>query len=194
MKRVLPLVALATFALCALPVPAAQRCDPTDFTIESCELPPGIVGKNYSATVASLGCDIFDVGGGGAGGIAGCSVMWTAVGLPNGIMISPQGEATIVSGIPTEAGSYPVTFTATDMHALGGMGCETTCQTTLLISTDISQVPPEYSEMGEGMPGGKSDNHCLITAVSLGSGGGTALAGLAVLAALSAMRRIRSRS
>jgi hypothetical protein len=198
MKRVATMLVLAMLALCVPDASAAPPCDPSDFTIANCSLPMGTLGEEYEATVATIGCDINMVGGGGMG-FGGCSVFWAIVGLPNGLTFSPSGEATLVSGIPLETGDFVVTISATDMYANGNMGCETSCTTTITIGQSMETVPPEYLTPGNNLltypPSDDSPSKlkCWIGAAPIGAGGGTALAGLLVLAALAVGMKARRR-
>jgi hypothetical protein len=196
MKRVMPLIALAALAFCALDASAAPVCDPADFVIADCTLPMGTLGEDYEATIATIGCDINMVGGGGVGW-GGCSVFWSIVGLPSGLTFSPSGEATMISGIPLESGDFVVTISATDMYANGNMGCETSCTTTITIGQSMETVPPEYLTPGNNLlTYAPSDENppklkCWIGAAALGTGGGTVLAALLALAACVGARRSR---
>ncbi|MCU1393205.1 MAG: hypothetical protein JWM34_1633 [Ilumatobacteraceae bacterium] len=72
----------------------------------------GLVGAAYTASIAATG--------------GSTPYLWNATGLPAGITISTAGA---ISGSPTTAGSYPITFNVTD--AVGA-----TAQTTATLVVD----------------------------------------------------------
>ncbi len=196
MKFALPVLTLALLVLCAPAAMGAPACDPLDFAIvtDCTALPVGISGQTYTAQITSAGCDTLDLGGGGGIG-GGCSVFWSAAGLPTGLNISPMGESTVITGTPSVTGDFAVTIMATDMNALNGLGCETTCTGTITVVADVGSVPPGYivpgnNQRADYVPGGAdgdvSGDKCMISAAGFGLQSGAAWAGLLALTVLAA--------
>lgn len=72
-------------------------------TVVSRSVPTGVVGQEYAFTLVSTG------------GSRTSTHAWTAVGLPDGLSLSPEGELT---GIPTMVGTATVTVTVSDGAAM----------------------------------------------------------------------------
>jgi hypothetical protein len=144
-----------------------------------------------------VGCSQLTIIGGGGGVGGGCDVFWSATNLPTGLNISPMGESTVITGSPTGTGDFDVTIMATDMNALNGLGCETSCTGTITVVADVSTVPPQYQTLGntqatyfvQNSPN-EDDDHdhdCMISKAS--PAGAFAALGAALLAASLAFLR-----
>jgi hypothetical protein len=177
-------------------VNAAPVCGGGGLTLVSncAALPNAIQGSNYRATLATAGCTQGTVGGGGFGGQ--CSVGWTITGLPTGMTYQTVTTgSTVITGVPTLAGSYALTINATDMRAAGG-ACDalaTPLACTLVVGANVATIPPQYTTLGNNqradyVPGGPDhptdhDNGCFASTAASPTGVGT-LAALLALAAL----------
>lgn len=90
-----PVSAMAANASKTLTITVA----PADLTVTTASLPGAKIGTAYSATLAATG------------GIGPYTWAVTTGALPPGITLSPAG---VLSGTPTAAGTYTMTFTVTD--------------------------------------------------------------------------------
>jgi hypothetical protein len=86
-------------------------------------LPDAAVGQAYSATV---------IGTGGDG-----SYNWSVTGLPDGLTATASGGTLMVSGTPTDGGSFPVTVTVSD----GESPAQTAAAVLTLVVDDPSSSP-----------------------------------------------------
>lgn len=105
---------------------APPPADPVDFTLD---LPAGVVGEPYSATLPAAT--------GGAGSFA-----YAATGLPPGLALAGD----VVAGVPTTAGTYDVTVTATD-----AAGASATSTTSVVVAP--APVPPTPTTTGPKLEG-----------------------------------------
>jgi eukaryotic-like serine/threonine-protein kinase len=86
-------------------------------------LPDAAVGQAYSATV---------IGTGGDG-----NYNWSVTGLPDGLTASASGGTLMVSGTPTDGGSFPVAVTVSD----GESPAQTAAAVLTLVVDDPSSSP-----------------------------------------------------
>jgi hypothetical protein len=201
MKYAVTLIALAAICLAAPVATAATACGPGDLTIvtDCSNLPVAVSGQPYTAQLTTVGCAQLTIIGGGGGVGGGCDVFWSASNLPTGLSISPMGESTVITGSPSVTGDFDVTITATDLNALNGIGCETSCTGTISVVADISTVPPQYQTLGNTqatyfvqLSPNENDDHsndCMISTAS--PAGAFAALGAALLAVSLAFLRRR---
>ncbi|MFS8494914.1 MAG: S-layer homology domain-containing protein, partial [Actinomycetes bacterium] len=121
--------------------------------ITSAALPAGQVGDAYSATLEA------------SGGTP--PYVWSADGLPSGLNIDqPSG---VISGTPTEAGTFPVEFTVTDSR-----GTSVTETLNLVVREPAPGPDPggeDDSAGGEDDPGNGEEPDIELEYSSLSSGG-----------------------
>ena len=91
---------------------------------------------------------------------AGATFTWSATGLPAGLSIAPSTGT--VSGTPTTAGAYPVTFTATDNLGVSGSASFTWTITSSAPGPTPSPSPSpspssQSSTVSVANPGNQSD-------------------------------------
>ncbi len=121
--------------------------DPNNpLTVGPASLPAGVVGRSYSSAVTATG------------GTARYTFTNSTGSLPGGLTLSGAGT---LSGIPTAAGTFSFTVTATDNHSgLGSTNCtiSITSIADLGISSSMSPVPVLES----------SNLTCTVTVTNLG--------------------------
>ncbi|MBQ6970856.1 MAG: putative Ig domain-containing protein, partial [Synergistaceae bacterium] len=102
------------------------KARPVKPTITTTSLPAGKVGTAYSATLTASGT---------------ASITWTATGLPGGLSCSSAG---VISGTPTEFGTFSVSITASNTAG------NVSKALSLTVSSGGSSIEtPEYDEMPE---------------------------------------------
>jgi len=101
----------------------------TSLTVNTPTIPVGTPGVVYPATQLS-----------NAGGIGAVTYAITSGLLPAGMSLSPAG---LLSGIPAQTGSFPITITATDSG-----GCSGTRNITVSIGCTVMTVAPSAVQGG----------------------------------------------